>query len=437
MMATSAHAGLENYKLFRLPASTGNEFTNAVGDTRQFVPTSINNSGLLAGTRLTWTPDGNGGVVQMKGQASYIYDLNTRSFVADYIKLMAITHIGDTHYIGKRLHPNGKRWQTYRCPISGLVQDASGNWENPSCVLINNDYLDQNFSSGDWAGLFLFVNNLFKPAGGELISSNELSSSIVMDFDDDMINNDGIGIYYRADGSQITYTDSHAFLTQAFGKPTYESNLALQTSEGTSDIFVATYPVDNVTQTPAQVSFLTYPAGISVPDVQHIDIDWIDSATGQLVEVYGVNASGNVLTSAGVCRIDKIAGTCADQTAIDYLSVASRIGNDAAKMGAAIANDEIIVAKSCTEANDPDCSGTIYFYEIDDDLVVNLSTAIATKFSENLSPMTATYEYPTFLAVTSVNAVPAGMISSRNGLYHVLVSRDTSGVLRRYMISFN
>src|SRR5690606_10289794 len=97
MMAMSAHAGLEHYKLFRVPAATGNEFTNAVGDTRQFVPTSINNNGLLAGTRLTWTPDGNGGVVQMKGQASYIYDLNTRSFVADYIKLMAITHIGDTH----------------------------------------------------------------------------------------------------------------------------------------------------------------------------------------------------------------------------------------------------------------------------------------------------------------------------------------------------
>lgn len=434
-----AEAGLDNYSLRRLPAALGNEFSNANGDTRQFIPTSISDSGLLAGTRLTWTPDGNGGIADLKGQASYIYDLNTRTYVADNIRLMAITHITNDNYVAKRLHPAGTRWQTYRCPISGLVQITTSAgalvWDNPSCVLIDNDALDAGIPQTDFQGAFLYVNGVYRP-GEEWRGSNEQGSTIVANYPDDFDSELPQPVYYRANGTVQTYTGTDdVVLTGIFQRQTHPDNFILQTVRGADDVLVAHYPTDGTA--PAEIVKAVFSGTSTVPTIETYPVDWQAPGGGEYLDVVSVSPAGDVMTFAGVCQVLAPNDGCVNQTTIDFSTLAAGLGADASAAEPQILNNEIILVRSCDQQSDPQCSGSVYLFDISTQLLEKLDNLVLGKFGEQLNPIATTYSFPKFGAVAAVSPIPGRILSSKNGRYLVWVSRDSGGVLRRYSVVFN
>lgn len=189
---------LEGYELRRLPIALGRAMDDANGNRRLILPTAINDNGILAGLRVTWEPDEVGdsgvyyagqGVSRIVNQSGYLYDLKTRTFIAQHISQQLITWVGDEHYISKRLHPSSTRWQTYRCPLDGLVmREGSNIYDNPDCELIDNDYLFQDVPSGTpesyWASQFLAGTVISTAAGMNYMASNRDSSTIIMDLDE-------------------------------------------------------------------------------------------------------------------------------------------------------------------------------------------------------------------------------------------------------------
>lgn len=419
-----ASAGISDYELRRLPISVGNEFSNSVGDTRQFIPSSINNNGLMAGTRLTWRPDGNGGVVSVTNQASYIYDLESRSYVASPIAGMAITSIGDADYLGKKLHPNGLRWQTWRCPISGLVEDtARGVWTNPGCDLIDNDYLDQDVAPADWAGFFIFGN--FYRSGNDLAKGgNAQTSSFVMDLPDDF---DGGGQettnYFKSDGAfknsnELAQDPNWAALagvgSEAFSIFTYEN--------GHDVFYVMGQPNSSVE------AGKVYRGQVGLNDfslsVSETSIDWLDVNTGDYVTPLAVNESLDVFTSRGVCSL--IDG-CSNKTEFNgnnFFPVEGNINNF-------FFDKEVVISEACSSGGP--CDVDLYFYEIATGDEFGLSDKVFQKFNEDLDLESITYTFPGFMAVVQANS-PAIMRYSRNGKYVVVVARDVSGVFRNYIL---
>jgi len=190
MLGELVWAGLDDYQLRRLPISTGQQFIDANGNLRVILPSHISNDGIMGGIRLTWErPEEGGGVVRLVNQSGYLYDLNSRTFIAQQISQQAITYVGSDHYLSKRLHPNSRRWQTYRCPLNGLVQRPDSTvYDNPSCVLIDNDFLDQEPPQGTaesfWASQFISFTML-AASGFGYVASNQNGSSAVYDLYDD------------------------------------------------------------------------------------------------------------------------------------------------------------------------------------------------------------------------------------------------------------
>lgn len=438
-VAGIAEAGLDNYTLRRLPAALGNEFTNGNGDTRQFIPTSISNSGLLAGTRITWTPDGNGGIADLKGQASYIYDLNTRTYIADNIRLMAITHITDDSYIAKRLHPAGTRWQTYRCPISGLVQITNHVgamvWDNPQCTLIDNDALDADIPETDFQGAFVYVNGFYRPQE-EWRASNEQGSTIVADYPSDFDTGVPQPVYYRANGTVQAYSgNDDVILTGIFQRQTHPDNFVLQTVEGGDDVMMALYPTDGTA--PAEIVKAIFSGTSTTPALETYPVTWQYPGTTEYQEVMSVSPAGDVMTFGGVCQVVTPNDGCVNRQDMDLNAIGVALGADAANAEPQILNDEIILVRSCSQQSDPQCSGSVYLLDVATEALAKLDDLVLNKFGEQLSPIATTYSFPKFGVVSAVSPMPARVLVSKNGRYLVWVSRDNGGVLRRYSVVFN
>ena len=214
-LPTCSFAALDDYVLRRLPASVGNEFVNPAGNVRQFVPTSVNDSGLLAGFRLTHVPESDGGSAGVVGELSYIYDLNSRSYVAKVINDISIVYMGGDSYIGKRLTRDGSnRWQTLRCPISGLVQNQNETWDNPGCQLIDNDLIDdftvlENF--GFRSELYQFANTTTLPTfiGNVATDQGSVFVADIPDQQDTHPNGDEASFYF-SDGTSYKFVINDA-----------------------------------------------------------------------------------------------------------------------------------------------------------------------------------------------------------------------------------
>ncbi|MBL4570286.1 MAG: hypothetical protein JKY21_03915 [Alcanivorax sp.] len=421
---SAAYASVGDYDLRRLPASLGNEFTNANGHVRQFMPTTINNQGLMAGTRMTWIPDGNGGVSAIQGQASYIYDLESRSYVADFIVNMAITYIGDSSYIAKRLHPAGTRWQTYRCPISGLVEDMSrGVWENPSCTLLDNDYLDQQIPQSDWAGAFLLFN-VVRAGGDQVYGSNPEGSTVVMDFPDDFYNgNSGEYTYYRHDGVSVHSSEAPQSWNNLADNPVSIMHFG---HESGSDV-VYTAQDANSSSSPAKVLRYQMPDNLTDPVVSQTVIDWIDPSTGEYVNVAAINESGDVLTERGICSLSD---GCNSKNNIDFTGSAGAIGPFL------MFDDEVLAARYCSNGAGSDCLSDFILYDVGSEQSSFLSDLVFDKFSEVLDYDTPVFTLPVFATVIDSD-LDGRMIFSRNGKYLVFLVRDVGGSINRYVMKKN
>jgi hypothetical protein len=431
LLFSSAYASVNDYDLRRLPASLGNEFTNASGHVRQFMPTTINNAGLMAGTRMTWNPDGNGGVSAIQGQASYIYDLENRSYVADYIVNMAITYIGDSSYLAKRLHPAGTRWQTYRCPISGLVEDLGrGVWENPSCDLLDNDYLDQQVPQADWAGSFLMFN-VMRAGFDQAFGSNPEGSTIVMDYPDDFYNSAADKYtYYSHSGTSVHSSEapqSWVNLTDN-GNP---NSIMFFGYEGGNDVIYTAEEADS-SVSPANVLRLEIPNDTLDPVVSQTEIEWIDPSTGEYVDVAAINESGDVLTKNGVCNLSD---GCLSKTNIDFSGLTTG-GDMQGSTFMSYFDDEVFVIPYCFSEPEGSCQSEVILYDVGSDQPFYLSDLVFNKFSEMLDYEESVFTFPNFGAVVG-SSLDARVVFSRNGKYLVFLVRDVSGSINRYVMRRN
>lgn len=413
--------------LYRLPASVGNEFLDINGNIRQIIPTSINDDGLMSGMRLTWTPDGDH-VAALVGQGSFLYDLNSRSFIAQHILNMAITYVGPDFYIGKRLHPNGIRWQTHHCPLDGLEADTNGQYTNPDCVLIDNDYLNTAIPPEDWAGAFIALN-MYR-AMTEHLGSNQLGSTLVTDFPDDFPLSTPATNYYRADGSVINITNTATYLTGIFGRTTGDGQLAMQTHSGTSDVFYAIYQsVDGVA--PGEVAWASYPSGGSTPVVSRQNIDWIDS-NGDQVSILGINEQRDVLTTAGLCNLDD---NCASRQPISL--TLPGLPTPTTPLGLHHFDQEKILFSDCTQlaGSPPDCANGPGYHDVVADSTTWIADEVFTKFAETIDPEQYLYTMPNF-AYSDNTPTRFVHVASRNKQYNILVVRDSAGSINRYLLIF-
>lgn len=431
-LSTTAFCGIDDYELHRLPISVGNEFTNAVGDVRQFMPTSINNAGLMAGTRLTWTPDGNGRTTGVTNQASYIYDLESRTYLAQPIAGMAITHIGDEVYLGKKLHPNGQRWQTWRCPISGLVEDAArGVWTNPECDLIDNDYLDQNLTQGDWAGAFIFGN--YARLTTDLTYSNARGGSLVLDFPDDATDVASITFnYYKSDGLFRNLND-YPVLNDLFD-PNGQSGPAKfvrLSSENGSDVIYEVTSTDGAS--PETVHRVEIVDGEWDVSRTSLAVDWLDVETGDYVTVVTVTDDGYIVTNKGICSFNDF---CSNK--VSFEAWPEEELNRYSDFGVYIDADVAVAAGNMAplcNSSEEQCALDVYFYEISSGSWITFSDKVHEKFPEKLDIKSLTYSFPGFANVSGPMAQPNQMRVSRNGKYVVFTARDANaGTFRNYVM---
>lgn len=425
-LSTTANASLDP-DLYRLPASVANEFLDINGNIRQLIPTSINDGGLMAGMRLTWTADGDR-VSALVGQGSFLYDLNSRSFMAQHILNMAITYLGPDFYIGKRLHPNGIRWQTHRCPLSGLEADTNGQYTNPDCVLIDNDYLNPAIASEDWAGAFIALN-MYR-AMTEHLGSNQIGSTLVTDFPDDFPLSTPATNYYRADGSVLNVANTSTYLSGIFGRTTGDGQLAMQTHAGTSDVLYAIYQsTDGVA--PGEVAWASYPAGSNTPAVSRQSIDWIDN-NGDQVSILGINEQRDVLTTAGLCNLDD---GCISRQAISL--TLPGLPTSTTPLGLYHFDQSKILFSDCTQmtGSPPNCLNGPGYYDVVADTTIWVADEIFTKFAEVIDPEQYLYTMPNF-AYSDNSPTQFVHLASRNKQYNLLVIRDSSGNINRYLMIF-
>jgi len=317
LSASSAWASLDDYTLLRLPASLAKQFEDVNANLRVIMPSYINDNGIMGGIRLTWerpldeqgNPDK--GVTRLVNQSGYLYDLNTRTFIAQHIAGQIVTYVSSDSYISKRLHPNTRRWQTYRCPISGLVQrPESALYDNPGCVLIDNDFLNQTPAEGTleayWASQYITVNML-GASGFSYSATNSAGSSVVWDLDDNYpaYEEDRYNLY-RANGQTIPmdetfYASAGINLDQPYGTVT---TFGLSDAKDTAWIGVRT---DG-----------SFPASVYKVQIQENgSLQTTSTQLNQIVsdgayaDVYGISKSGLIVTGAGTCTFDS---GCTDTT---------------------------------------------------------------------------------------------------------------------------
>lgn len=311
LAASSVWAALDDYTLRRLPISLAKQFEDANGNLRVILPSFINDNGIMGGVRLTWERplDGEGnpgaGVTRLVNQSGYLYDLNTRSFIAQHIAGQIVTYVGADNYISKRLHPSARRWQTYRCPISGLVQRPDSTlYDNPACVLIDNDFLNQTPPQGTieayWASQYITVNML-GVSGFGYGATNAAGSSVVWDLDDNypVYDEDQYNLY-RANGQTFPVDET---LYTAAGVDPSQAPFGLVTTFGLSDNKDTIWAgVRTDGSFPASVYKLQFQedGAILTTSIQLNQV--IDGGT--YADVHGVSKNGLIVTSAGTCTFD-------------------------------------------------------------------------------------------------------------------------------------
>lgn len=341
LIASSTWAALDDYTLRRLPISLARQFEDVNGNLRVILPSYVNDNGIMGGIRLTWErpidAEGNPGpgVTRLVNQSGYLYDLNTRTFIAQHIAGQIITYVANDSYISKRLHPGMRRWQTYRCPISGLVQRPDSTvYDNPACVLIDNDLLNQTPPQGSleayWASQYITVNML-GVSGFGYGATNAAGSSVVWDLDDNHPSG-GEDRYnlYRANGQAIPVDDAFYTAAGIDPDPTYGvvTMFGLSDSRDTAWIGVHTDGTG-----PASVHRVQL-RDDGTPETTTIQLNQI-GAGGAYADVFGISKNGLVVTGAGTCTF---ATGCTDlvpfTTPVEFTGTSPLLLNNAIWVGA-------------------------------------------------------------------------------------------------------
>lgn len=388
-ITTPVTAQISDYELRRLPASVANEFQNANGDTRLFIPTSINDQGHLSGMRLTLKQGADPNIENDFIEASYIYDLNNRQFIAQSIPGTSIVHIGTGHYISKRFHPNGNRWQTYRCNYSATINNEIVPPNNPACTLIDNDYLGNaavTSSPATWRNLYKVSLMILKNAAQRVTTKD--GDTLVADFTDDPQNAIKVNVYLK-NGPTVT-SDSIISSLKANGFPDMDSN-TLESSYGS---------LNNLTSSSPSL-FLSIPSGqqfrptkIDLTTMQVTEslsqIDQSDPITNPI----GISQSGSVYYAGGHCNSSDL---CDNRFSLNTSSIEQFTTNNNLNIGAA--NQEIFLdenekasffkycyIKDKINGDTTPCESDIYFFtQTESDFIVDdIPDVISQKFPEDV-----------------------------------------------------
>lgn len=441
-LVTPVAAEISDYDIRRLPASVANEFQNANGDTRLFIPTSINNQGHLSGMRLTLKQGANPEIENDFTEASYIYDLNNRNFIAQSIPGTSIVQIGEGYYISKRLHPSGNRWQTFRCGYS-----LEGNNEiipnnNPACELIDNDYIGYtavNLNPATWRNLYKISLILLKNAAPRVTTFN--GDAFVADFTNDPENAVKANIYLK-NGNSIS-SDSIISLLRDNGFPEMDTNtlensfIALNNTESSNPSLILSIPQGN-NFILAKIDLITMEFSEGSSPIANSD---------PLINIIGISQSGLIYYEGGLCNSEDL---CENRNTLDTSSIESF--KEANNLINASASSEIFVDsegkasffKYCflndqnSNASNP-CESDIYFVsETNSDfLIESIPNAISSKFSENViqSP-----PYGYFSGnITNENRDASSFFTegSPNGKYLVVVVPTTAKEQQAYVFMRN
>ena len=427
-------AGLDDYTLRRLPATLGNEVINQAGNIRHFVPTSVNDAGLLAGFRLTYVPEAGGGTSGVVGEVSYIYDLNSRTYMAKTIKNISITYIGDQDYIGKRLTRNGTdRWQTLRCPMSGLIQNPDSTWSNNACDVIDNDLIDgytplNNF--GFRSELYHTANVTTLPFMTSNISTPEGTSFVI----DIPANNDNHpdgdeGTIYFSSGESYRFVINEAPLSSI-------DNGAYKVFEDGGE--VSLYHAQNNENNPALPStFSSYTIsseGFSLE--QQYDSSLTDS-TGYVATPIAISRNGKVVTTAGYCASFLNCGV--PDVGVDLWAKMADAGisgppldlsNPPELLSRNLSDNGVLAIQVCSAESEAPCAKA-FVMDLEESSPAFVSPFV---YSEQKFGEVAVVEhlFPMKLGYADRASMPQRLHISPNGHYIVAVTRLDNGKIARY-----
>lgn len=427
-------AGLDDYTLRRLPATLGNEFMNPAGNIRHFVPTSVNDAGLLAGFRLTFVPEGGGGTSGIVGEVSYIYDLNTRTYVAKTIRNISITYIGDQNYIGKRLTRNGSnRWQTLRCPLSGLIQNTDGTWSNNACDIIDNDLVD-NYTPLDNFGfrseLYHTANVTTLPFMSSNISTPE-GSSFVVDIPDNNDNHpDGDeGTIYFSNGDSY-----HFVINEAPFDSIDDGAYRVFESGGNVSLYHAQNDEGNLSAPSSFSSYTMSSNGFSLD--QEYESSLTDS-TGYVATPLAISRDGKVVTTAGYCA--SFVNCAVPDVGIDMWAKMADAGiadpqagvsNPPELLSRFLSDSGLLAVQVCSASDEAPCAKAFVMdlTESDPDFVSPFIYS-EQKFGEVSA---VDHLFPMKLGYADRASMPQRIHMSPNGDYIVAVTKLNDGRIARY-----
>lgn len=381
-------AQISDYELRRLPASVANEFQNSNGDTRLFIPTSINDQGHLSGMRLTLKQGANPDIENDFTESSYIYDLNNRAFIAQSIPGTSIVQIGTGYYISKRFHPNGNRWQTYKCNYSTTINNDIVPPNNPACNLIDNDYLGNavaTSSPATWRNLYKVSLMILKNAAQRVTTKG--GDTFVADFTDDPQNVIKANIYLES--GPIVTSDSIISSLKANGFPDMDFN-TLESSYSHLSNPAASNP-SLVLAIPSGQEFIPTKVDLTTMQVTESasQIDQSDPITNPI----GISQNASVYYTGGYCNSSDL---CDNRFSLNTSSIEQFTINNNLNIGAA--NQEIFLDengiasffKYCyiNEKENGDttpCASDIYFFtQTENDFIVeDIPNLISQKFPED------------------------------------------------------
>lgn len=386
--STPVFAQLSDYNLRRLPGSVANEFQNGNGDTRMFIPTSINNQGHLSGIRLTRLDVSAAPEDNLFQEASYIYDLNTQQYIAQYIPGTSIVHMGEEYYIAKRLHPSVNRWQTYKCNYSVSNAEELVPSQNSECSLIDNDYLvDAEYYSGPelWRSAYQF--SLFAISSIDQNLYPQDGVSFIGDFTDDpskpLKGNFHVGPNIISSDAVIDALTNNGF--PAFDIYTLQESLLSLSKDSQGSQILNLLIADN-----DDYRFVN----VDLSDFGVMKSALLASDDPKIQGIIGAAANGGFYYEGGRCVLSDL---CANQNLIDTAALEAL--RDSNQLSSIHANWSIFIDpnnnasffKFCYSGEQvPDatgnCSSQIYFVsQVDSSMVVDdVSATISDQFQENV-----------------------------------------------------
>lgn len=430
-------AGLDDYTLRRLPATLGNEVVNAAGNIRHFVPTSVNDDGLLAGFRVTFFPDTDGGTTGIVGEVSYIYDLNSRAYVAKTIQNISITYIGEQVYIGKRLTRDGSnKWQTLRCPLSGLVQNPNGTWANNACDLLDDDLIDDYLPLDDFGNrseLYHTANVANVPFIG-LRTSTPGGANFVYDFPDNNNTqpNGDEGTFYLEDGSSYHFVINDAPMS-SIGDGAFTVF-----HDGTNQQLYHAFTNPDVPSDPATYNLYTVSSAGFLLNNSHTSS--VTDSSGYVAYPLAVSRNGEVLSTAGLCY--SFISCSTPDLAIDLWQSFMETGlvadvsgvpdysNPPTLVSSSLSDDGVLAVMGCLASETPPC--TRAFVLDTQDVSPGFEspfTYTEAKFGEVAAVSNL---FPIKLGMANVVSVPQRVHMSPNGRYLVAVTKLSDGRVARY-----